>query len=167
MGTVDQRTLRHEFEELFIEEAWLLDNDGYEEWLQLFSEDTRYWAPVRENLDRGEEDLGRPHLLSHFDDSKLTLTLRVQRLRTGNAHAEEPPSRTRHFVSNVRILEEDGDRVRVASNVMVWKSRPGKEEHLFVAAREDQWRREGDGWINDERMIIFDHDVMESITVFF
>jgi len=164
---MDKRALRREFEEFFIEEAWLLDNDQFEDWLELFAEDTRYWAPVRENLSRGDEDFNRPHLLSHFDDNKLTLGLRVARLRTGNAHAEEPPSRTRHFVSNVRILEENGDRVRVASNVMVWKSRPGKDEHLFVAGREDRWRREGDSWINEERLIIFDHDVMESVTIFF
>ncbi len=161
------RELRLEFEDFFIEEAWLLDHDHLEEWLDLFDENTRYWSPVRENLDRGDEAMDLPHLLTHFDDNKMTLNFRVKRLRTGNAHAEEPPSRTRHFVSNVKILEEDGDRVRVASNIMVFKSRPGREEYLFVGSRRDWWRRNGDGWINEERMVIFDHDVIESLTVFF
>jgi 3-phenylpropionate/cinnamic acid dioxygenase small subunit len=39
--------------------------------------------------------------------------LRVQRVRTGVAHAEEPPSRVRHFVSNVRILEAEGTAVNM------------------------------------------------------
>ena len=106
---MDKHALRLEFEHFLIEEAWLLDHDQFEEWLDLFDENTRYWAPVRENLDRGDEAMDLPHLLTHFDDNKMTLNFRVKRLRTGNAHAEEPPSRTRHFVSNVRILDEDGD----------------------------------------------------------
>lgn len=95
------------------------------------------------------------------------MELRVARLRKGSAHAEEPPSRIRHFVSNVRILEVDGaDRVRVASNFMVFRSRSGREETLFVGARRDWWRRGRAGWRLQERMIIFDHDLIDNITVF-
>ncbi len=164
----DDHALRHEFEALFIEEAWLLDNDGFEKWLELFDGGTRYWAPVRANVSRGEEDFDEPHLLAHFDESKETLELRVKRLRTGNAHAEEPPSRTRHFVSNVRILETEGDdRVRVGSNFIVFRSRPGREEYLFVGTRIDWWQRQNGSWKNLERMIVFDHDVIENITLFY
>ena len=159
--------LRREFEELLIKEAWLLDNDKYDEWLDLFDENTRYWAPVRENLDRGNEDFSTPHLLSHFDDNKMTLGFRVKRLATGYAHAEEPPSRTRHFVSNVQILEKETDRVRVESNFIVFRGRPGKDETFFVGVRRDWWRKDPKGWINEERLGIFDHDVIESITIFF
>ena len=159
--------LRCEFEDLLIEEARLLDNDKFDEWLELFDENTRYWAPVRENLDRGAEDLYKPHLLSHFDDNKMTLGFRVKRLATGYAHAEEPPSRTRHFVSNVRILDQEGNRVHVESNFIVFRSRPGKSETFFVGVRRDWWRGDSSGWLNVERLVIFDHDVIESITIFF
>ena len=160
--------LRHEFEALFIEEAWLLDSGQFEAWLELFDAETRYWAPVRANVGRGEENFDTPHLLTHFDESKATLELRIKRLRTGNAHAEEPPSRTRHFVSNVRILEGPADdRVHVASNFMVFRSRPGREEYLFVGQRLDRWRRDGDSWKNLERQIVFDHDVIENITLLY
>ena len=83
MNAADRTRLRHEFEELLYHEAWLLDNDKLEEWLALFSDTMRYWAPVRGNLERGQEDLSRPHLLAHFDDDKTSLSLRVKRLRTG------------------------------------------------------------------------------------
>jgi len=106
MSIIDPSTLtqlRHELEELLYYEAWLLDNDRLEDWLDLFAEQVRYWAPVRENVGRGQEDFALPHLLTYFDDDKKNLSLRVQRVRTGVAHAEEPPSRVRHFVSNVRF----------------------------------------------------------------
>jgi 3-phenylpropionate/cinnamic acid dioxygenase small subunit len=53
MNAADRTRLRHEFEELLYHEAWLLDNDKLEEWLALFSDTMRYWAPVRGNLEGG------------------------------------------------------------------------------------------------------------------
>ncbi len=172
MNTEDRIQLRHEFEELLYHEAWLLDNDKLEEWLDLFADTIRYWAPVRSNLQAGQEDLLRPHLLAHFDDDKISLTLRVKRLRTGAAHAEEPRSRIRHFVSNVQILETHGpdrapDRVKVGSNFQVFRSRWEGTEHLFVGCREDWWRRMDNTWKNEERFILLDHNVLENVTVFF
>ena len=167
--SVERRTqLRHEFEELLYHEAWLLDNDKLEEWLDLFTDSVRYWAPVRNNLQTGQEDLSRQHLLAHFDDDKIGLTLRVQRLRTGAAHAEEPRSRIRHFVSNVQILDTDGpDRVKVGSNFQVFRSRWEGTEHLFVGCREDWWQHIDNAWKNEERFILLDHNILENVTVFF
>jgi 3-phenylpropionate/cinnamic acid dioxygenase small subunit len=160
--------LRHEFESLLVDEYWLLDTDRFEDWLDVMAADLRYWSPVREDLDRGEEDFTRPHLLTHFDEDLATMGLRVARLRTGSAHAEEPPSRVRHFVANVKVLDHaESSRVRVASNFMVFRSRSGREETLFVGTRRDWWRREQGAWKLVERMIVFDHDIIDNITVFF
>ncbi len=159
--------LRLQIEEVMIEESWLLDGNRFEDWLALMTDDIRYWAPVRENLGRDEEDFHQLHLLTHFDEDRMTMGLRVARLRTGFAHAEEPPSRRRHFVSNVKILDASSpESVQVASNFIVFRSRPGLEEHLFVGGRRDQWVHTEAGWRLRERMIIFDHDVIENITVF-
>jgi ethylbenzene dioxygenase beta subunit len=160
--------LRLEFEELLIEEAWLLDNNRLEDWLGMLSEELSYRAPVRANVGRGEEGLDNPNLLTHFEENKFTMGLRVKRLRTGAAHAEEPPSRIRHFVSNVRILDQaNPDRVQVSSNEMVFRSREGQDEHLFVAERRDWWRREEGRWRCVERLVLLEHDMLENLTVFF
>jgi len=165
MSTTD---LRREFEDLLYHEAWLLDHDRLEEWLALFADTVRYWAPVRANLGRGEEDFSREHRLAHFDEDKVSLAMRVQRVRTGLAHADEPPSRVRHFVSNVRILAaDDPESVRVTSNFIVFKSRRGREEWLFVGCREDRWHWIDGAWKLEERLIILDHDVLENVTVLF
>ncbi len=168
MSETDARALRFEFEELLYREAAWLDEGRFEEWLELFDSTVRYWAPVRENVPRGEEPLEELHRLTHFEDDKGNLELRVKRLRTGFAHAEEPPSRTRHFVTNVRVLDgDDSDRVSVASNLLVFRSRERRDEVLFSCDRRDRWRRTQAGWRCEERRILFDHDVIESLTVLF
>ena len=159
--------LRLEFEELLYYEAWLLDHDRLEEWLELCAEQVRYWAPVRANVSRGSEDWTRQQMLAHFDEDKGSLALRVQRIRTGVAHADEPPARVRHLVSNVRVLNGNDKAATVTSNFIVFKSRRGREEFLFVGCREDRWCRIGETWKLEERLIVLDHDVTENITVLF
>jgi 3-phenylpropionate/cinnamic acid dioxygenase small subunit len=159
--------LRHEFEDLLYYEAWLLDHDRLEEWLALCAEQVRYWAPIRVNVARGREDWSHQPGLAHFDEDKGSLALRVQRIRTGAAHADEPPSRVRHLVANVRVLDGNAQIATVTSNFIVFKSRRGREESLFVGCREDRWRRIDGTWKLEERLIVLDHDVTENITVFF
>lgn len=164
MSTAD---LRREFEDLLYYEAWLLDHDRLEEWLALMADNIRYWAPVRANLERGRDDCTRQQWLAHYDDDKAGLTIRVQRVRTGAAHADEPPARVRHFVSNVRVLAGTADYAQVTSNFIVFKSRRGREEYLFVGCREDRWRRIAGAWKLEDRLILLDHDVIDNVTVLF
>jgi 3-phenylpropionate/cinnamic acid dioxygenase small subunit len=165
---MDRVGLRPQFEELLYREAWILDQDRLEEWLDLLSEDIHYWAPVRADMNRGNEDFSAPLRLAFFDDTKDGLRLRVARIRTGAAHADEPPSRVRHLITNVQVLEAPNkDTAKVASNFLVFKSRRNREENLFVGSREDIWRLDGGAWKLFERMILLDHNVIESITVLF
>lgn len=165
---MDRVGLRQQFEELLYREAALLDRDRLEEWLDLLAADIHYWAPVRADMNRGKEDFSPPLRLAFFDDNKDGLRLRVARIRTGAAHADEPPSRVRHLITNVQILESPKpDTAKVASNFLVFKSRRNREENLFVGCREDIWRRHDGGWKLSERMILLDHNVIENITVLF
>ena len=165
---MDRVGLRQQLEELLYREAWLLDQDRLEEWLDLLSENIHYWAPVRADMNRGKEDFSPRLRLAFFDDNKDGLRLRVARIRTGAAHADEPPSRVRHLITNVQVMEApDAETAKVASNFLVFKSRRNREENLFVGCREDTWRLDSDAWKLDERMILLDHNVIENITVLF
>ena len=165
---MDRVGLRQQFEDLLYREALLLDQDRLEEWLDLLSENIHYWAPVRADMNRGKEDFSPPLRLAFFDDNKDGLRLRVARIRTGAAHADEPPSRVRHLITNVQVMEEpDTETTKVASNFLVFKSRRNREENLFVGCREDTWRLDGGAWKLDERIILLDHNVIENITVLF
>ena len=94
----------HQF---LVEEAALLDAADYAAWLDLLCEDIRYVMPVRVTTARGAGFDALPDM-GHFDEDLYALRKRVQRLATDHAWAEDPPSRTRHFVSNVRTFSGAG-----------------------------------------------------------
>ena len=85
--------LRLEVESFYYDEAALLDQRRYREWLDLFTDDTHYWMPVRRTKASNQLDgeFSRLGDMAFFDDNKAMLTMRVRRLETGYAWAEEPP----------------------------------------------------------------------------
>ena len=101
----------HQF---LVEEAALLDAADFAGWLGLLCEDIRYVMPVRVTTARGA-DFDSLAGMGHFDEDMYALRKRVQRLATDHAWTEDPPSRTRHFVTNVRTFREEGDDLRVES----------------------------------------------------
>src|SRR5712692_5864193 len=134
--------LQHEIEQFLYAEARLLDTGRLYEWLELFTEDTRYWMPIRETLDEHTPALGPDELaLALFDDDKQFLVLRVQRLDTGLAHAEMPRSRTRHLITNVQVEPAADGELVVYSSFAVYQGRLERSDHTFFGEREDRLRR--------------------------
>ncbi len=128
----------HQF---LVEEAALLDAGEYDAWLHLLTDDIRYLMPVRVTTARGAgfdslADMG------HFDEDMYALRKRVQRLATDHAWTEDPPSRTRHFITNVRtFLAEDGGGLRVESALLLFRSRGDtREPDLLSCGRSDLLR---------------------------
>jgi len=171
---VDAET-QHAVEQFLYAEARLLDSRRFLDWLELFTDDCRYWMPTRRNRLRAgageqweiEDELEDEHALGFFDDNKTTLTRRVRRLYTGMAWAEDPPSRTRHLIGNVEIEPAEGeDELFVRSGFMLFRSRNeglGKDEDIFTGSREDVLRPDGTGsWKIARRRIIPDFVTINS-----
>src|SRR4051794_10860790 len=96
-------------EQFLKKEARLLNNRRYREWLGLLTEAIRYWMPsrfnrMREGADEDWDIEKELDELGYFDEDKQSLTVRVERLYTGLAWGEDPPSRIRHLISNVELL---------------------------------------------------------------
>lgn len=161
--------LSREVELFLYAEARLLDERRYEEWLALFTEDCRYFMPIRSTRERGEREVSDDRELAHFDDTKRTLTLRVRRLFTNFAYAEDPPSRTVHVVSNVEAEPAGGAEVVARSNLIVYRSRLETTTDLFAGRREDLLRREGPAWSIARRKIVLANNVLQSnnLSIFF
>ena len=164
--------LRHRVEDFLFLEAELLDDRKLREWLDLLTDDVRYWMPIRHNpLERPEdvsEELAKPGEGYYFDDDKKSLRIRVERLYAKNAWAEMPPSRTRHLISNIRIKKDDGVEISVYSNFIVYRTRMEADEDIFVGTRQDLLRRV-DGVLKIfKRTIILDQAVLsaKNISVF-
>jgi 3-phenylpropionate/cinnamic acid dioxygenase small subunit len=142
-------------------EAELLDERRERDWLELFTDDAEYLMPVRVNRERGEGD-GFSEEAFYFEETRGSLELRVRRLETEYAWAEDPPSRTRHFVTNVRVVPgEEEDEVAVRSNLLLYRSR-GSDPHqdLLSAERKDVLRKEDGQWKLKKRVILLDHSVL-------
>ncbi|HEX9787194.1 MAG TPA: aromatic-ring-hydroxylating dioxygenase subunit beta [Candidatus Binatia bacterium] len=164
--------LRHRIEDFFYLEAELLDDRKLREWLDLLTEDVHYWMPIRHNmLERPEDvsqELSKPGEGYYFDDNKKTLRVRVERVYAKNAWAEMPPSRTRHFVSNIRVKSDDGAELEVHSNFLVYRSRMETDQDMFIGMRKDVLRRVDGGFKIAKRTIVLDQAVLsaKNISVF-
>ena len=109
---------RAEVEAFLYEEAALLDAWALREWLALFTDDATYEVPSTDAPD------GDPRTsLFLIADTRERLTSRVAQLLGKSAWAENPRSRTRRLIANVRILDADGDGLRVAANFVVYRMR--------------------------------------------
>jgi 3-phenylpropionate/cinnamic acid dioxygenase small subunit len=91
------------------------------------------------------------------------LRKRVQRLATEHAWTEDPPSRTRHFVSNVRTFATGESELRVESALLLFRSRGDtREADLLSAGRTDLLRPAGGGYLLARRQIRVDESVLRT-----
>ncbi len=172
-GRLEHLLLAREIEDFLYHEAELLDARRFDEWLELISEDIRYWMPMLRNVRYGEqaerEETREQQDINWFDEGKVTLSQRVQQIQSGIHWAEEPLSRTCHMVSNVELLEESPDQVTAKSRFLVYRNRVETETDFFVGKREDVIRRENGQWRIVRRKITLDQNVLlaKNLTLFF
>ena len=164
-------------EQFLYREARMLDSRQFHQWTELLADDLRYWIPMRSNrysaisksisiLDGSryeEDDMSKESDQAFMDEDKGSLERRVARLDTGMAWAEDPPSRTRHFISNVEV--EPGEReseVKVYSNFIMYRSRGETEEDFYVGSREDVLRNVDGNLLLASRKIVFEQNVLSA-----
>ncbi|MGE0625564.1 MAG: 3-phenylpropionate/cinnamic acid dioxygenase subunit beta [Pseudomonadales bacterium] len=158
----ERALLTFEVEEFLYREAALLDARRFDEWLALLTDDIHYWMPIRRTTTAREVDaeFTRPGDMAFFDDDKEMLTLRVQRLSVGRAWAEDPPSRTRRLVTNIRLLGIDGDELATSANFQLYRTRLDSEEDCWIGRREDVLRR-----VNGSLMLARRHLFLEQTVI--
>ncbi len=146
-GTVS----RAEIEDFLYAEADLLDCWKLDDWLALLTDDAAYYVPPNDRPDADH----RTALFTIADDI-VRLRERVIRLKDPNCHAEYPPSRTRRFITNVRITGVEGDAIAVAANFVVYRYRRGEPVREFVGHYRYRLRRIGGVLKIAERRAILD-----------
>jgi 3-phenylpropionate/cinnamic acid dioxygenase small subunit len=131
--------LQHRVEQFLYAEAQLLDDHQFTQWIDLFTDQAHYWMPTRNtrtNRERASEIAARGEG-AHIDDDMVRLRGRVRRATSGLAWSEEPPSRTRRLLSNVRIQQQDSGLLEVRLNFWVYRSRLERHQDWFVGERFD------------------------------
>ncbi|MEZ5408641.1 MAG: aromatic-ring-hydroxylating dioxygenase subunit beta [Acidimicrobiales bacterium] len=114
---------RAEAEDFLYDEADLLDGWDLEAWLALCTDDVVYEVPAT-----GMADGSPATSLFLIHDDRFMLESRVKRLLSRNAHAENPRSRTRRLITNVRVSPAESagsgtDEVTVAASFHVIRFR--------------------------------------------
>lgn len=168
--------LIREIEDFLYTEMDVLDNREFERWLEFFSDDLRYWMPMRKNLAFRDHhhDITGPDDAAWIDDDKNILTKRVKQILTGIHWAEEPLSRVSHIITNVRIDRSitalvEGEEVEVKSGFLVHRNRLETETDFLAGRRIDILRRSGDSFLIAKRTIVIDQSVLlaKNLTFFF
>lgn len=164
--------LWHDVQQFLFREARMLDERRFKEWVELFTEDVLYWAPILTNRTGRDAKLEVQKFgeSAHFEDGKTSLTNRVKRFDTGMAWAEVPPSRTRHLISNIEVERIDGgEDVQVRSSFLVYRSHLEHDEEIYAGARKDVLRRSGDSWAIARREIHLDQGTIlgKNLAIFF
>jgi len=168
--------LVREIEDFLYEEMEVLDDRKFERWLDFFSEDIRYWMPMRKNMafrDQDRDITGSTDI-AWIDDDKVSLTKRVKQILTGIHWAEEPLSRVSHLISNIRIQRDltevpEGSEIEVKSNFLLHRNRLETETDFLAGRKIDVLRRSGSSFLIVNRKIIIDQSVLlaKNLTFFF
>ncbi|MGH7988533.1 MAG: aromatic-ring-hydroxylating dioxygenase subunit beta [Candidatus Binataceae bacterium] len=127
-----------EVERFLYREARLMDENAYDDWLALWTEELTYWVPCE------EDDLQPENHISFIYDDRARLRARIARLKSGNAHAQDPKSRLCRVVSNIEVGELSPDDLEIRSKFVLGEVRRGKQD-VFMGRTIHKLRRHPDG----------------------
>ncbi|MFE3052520.1 aromatic-ring-hydroxylating dioxygenase subunit beta [Nocardia sp. NPDC059239] len=143
-------------------EAEYLDHREFNCWLECLSEELVYLMPIR--ITRGPEarHLELSPIGFHMKETYASMKMRVSRLYTEHAYAEDPPSRTQRLVTNVRVDALDtAGKYDVRSNFMCFRGQgDGTGSDLIVGERFDILHDTADGWKVAARTVHLAHTTL-------
>ena len=127
---------RADIEDFLFDEAEILTAWRWDDWLALFVEGGSYEVPTFD----ARHLSGKVAQFFIADDWDL-LQARITRMKSKNAHAENPPSHTHRLIGNVRHTVDAMGTIHVAANFIVHRVRDrlldpyvGRYEHELVSS---------------------------------
>lgn len=116
VSTADDAVLLERVRAFLYREARLLDDREFDEWLECYHPDAEFWMPAWDDDDQLTEDPQSEISLIYYDN-RGGLEDRVFRIKTDRSSATSlPDPRTGHNITDVEVLERDGDAVKVRFN---------------------------------------------------
>src|SRR5947209_15892505 len=116
MSIVTEAPLRNaipadqELIDFVVREARLIDQQRFDEWLDMYADDAFYWMPLEWN----QTD---PRLTcSLMYEDKLLLSIRVERLKGARTFSQKPKSRCHHVLQTPQVDSRDAN----ANSYVTW-----------------------------------------------
>ena len=150
--------LKNKVEDFLYNEASLLDNWKMDEWNALFTDDGEYFVPPLAY--DGAETADPRKVMFIIDDNRETIRARTRRMLRKDAYVESPRSRIRHAVTNVRVRERQGDRLRISCNLAVYRARRGQVS-LYIGEAFYTLVPDGDSFKIREKRVCLDNDLLQ------
>lgn len=150
---------RHQIESFLYYEARLMDENRYDEWLSLWTEDALYWVPSnRDDVDPKRE-------LSIIYVDRKGLEERIEQMISGERWAQEPRSRMRRLISNIELEEGSDGLVTVYSNFNLTELRRGRQEAI-TGRTMHKLRPDGEGFKITQKkvMLVANDDFLHNVT---
>ena len=150
---------RPEAEDILYAEARILDERRYEDWFGMLTADILYWLPCNGEGGDPKRDI------SIVYDNSARLRDRLDRLASGMAHAQLPPSQTRRLISNVQVEDAADDGVQIISAFLLYELRHSKER-VFAGRYEHRLRLEEGRWkiAHKKAILVNNGEVIDNLT---
>ena len=144
-----------------IEEAHLLDEGLFSEWIEVLAEDIACTMPVRQSLHR-TQGAGFHRSMVWMHEDMASFRFKVQRLQSDSAFNEDPPSRMRRLVTNLRLFETSTPGEYLAQSYLLLRRNRGDAHttDTLSARRDDILRRADGGWKLARRTVLMDQSVL-------
>ncbi len=130
-------SLLREVEQFLYLEARLADENRYRDWEALWADDGIYWVPANSG------DIDPEQEMSIIYDNRSRISVRVNQFLSGKRFAAQPEIQVRRVVSNVELLQDAGEEVRVGSNAIYFVS--GETDDEMWGSRNEFTLRRVDG----------------------
>lgn len=146
-----------QIEQFLYREARFADENEYDLWEALWTDDAIYWVPA------SDLDTNPLNCVSIIFDNRNRIATRLKQVRTGKRYAQAPPSNLRRLISNIELL--GGRRgpdgvvdIEVGCNILIFESRARGNE-LWGGRVTYRLRRTADGFaLAYKKIVLVDHD---------
>jgi 3-phenylpropionate/cinnamic acid dioxygenase small subunit len=145
--TADDAVRERELAALVADEAMLLDNGRFDDWLALWDAEARYWVPLA-GAAQGDDARGQ----SLADEDRMLLELRVARLRHPRAHSLKPRVACQHVLQRSRVEHAD-DSAATLVTPFVYVEAQGANELLLTGRARHRLVRTASGWKIREKRV--------------
>jgi len=146
-----------EVEQFLYREARLADENDYDGWEALWTDDALYWVPA------GGADINPLDQVSVIYDNRNRISTRLKQVRTGKRYAQAPPSNLRRLIANVELLggrpnAAGGVDLEVGANFVAFESRQ-RGNHLWGGRTTYRIRRvDGELRLAYKKVVLVDND---------
>ncbi len=139
-GLIPCRVAPDDVQAFLFYEAQLLNEQRFDDWLDLFTEDAQFWVPARSDQQSGEDEV------SLFYDDKELLSLRVKRLGHPLLHSQDPMTRSVRLLSNMTVAADFDAGAPVVRSSFVLMDYRQHIHRFFGGTYEHRLRRGAGGW---------------------